>query len=299
MQARAGVPVLFLRPHAALALNARPLLIRKANGSGNPNHDPKTGEFAHVGGLPSSASISTLAEAQRYYREHIHGVWSLTIKRKAGIFRVRVDFTHNANHAYAKDVGDQLRAFEPKRARLMQHIIGAITNPSKILMNGNRDLFVEKRIAGNHYVVVLEWRPDSREYRFLSAHYWGEAEFNDNKARYGLPPARGAKVQKIEPPKRLGKSFIGGSTAFPSLRGTPEGNRSWSASSRFRPGGAPPRGGSCWPPEIPTMRYMADLVKAKSGDASWRDITADWRCEHAALTKRAPIPLVFIRLNGA
>lgn len=232
--------------------------ITLAKALGNPNHDPDTGRFASASGdprsLPSSSSISSLDEAKKYYADHIAGVWSLTIKRKAGIYHVRVNFNENAEHAYTKtDSATGRREFEAVRARLMQHIIDVVARPTVVLENGNRDIFVDKVIGGNHFSVVLEWKDAAKEYRFRSAHYWGKKEFDANAARYGRPAPRGAKVQKVETPERLIKSS-GASSTFPSLRVT-------SLDDSFESGGAPSEDGSCWPCSE-TILSIAALVKS-------------------------------------
>lgn len=235
--------------------------------TGNPNHDHITGQFAsfpvdgrYTAWLPSSSGISSLKDAEKYYQDNLAGIWELTIHRKAGDRKVKVNFNENQDHAYTKEV-DGHRVFWPERAKRMCMIFETIVHPGIVLENGNRDLFVE-RVAnnGDHDVVVLEWKPDAKEYRFRSSHYWGHEEFKlktkpTDKGGYRAAQMRGKPDQKIETPKQLVKSS-GVSSTFSNLHLT-------TLEGSCELGAAPE--GSCWQPDA-SISFIAELVKAEMPD---------------------------------
>lgn len=260
------------------ATKTRPAMI-KARGWWGPEHggthhkrtDEVVGAFTPY--LPPSAGLDSLEAAQRYYRDHVAGAWTLVINRKAGQYRVRVNFNENAEHAYTKDHEKTgRREFEPGRAKLMQYILATIAGPDKVLQNGNRDLFIEKIVDGIHYAVVLEWKPRQGEYAFRSAHYWNKAEFDRNKGNYSLPPARGTKVEKGETPIRKAWTGVSDSTftvCDPSRIG-PASIHAITGETSAKPGRAPSEEGSCQP-YADILVFMADLVKG----GAWADASLD------------------------
>jgi hypothetical protein len=235
--------------------------------AGNPNHNPINGRFAsfpvdgrYTAWLPSSDGISSLAGAEKYYQANLAGIWDMTIHRKAGDRKVKVNFNQNKDHAYTKDI-DGVRVFEPARAKRMCMIFEAIVHPGVVLENGSRDLFVE-RVAknGDHDVVVLEWHDGAKEYRFRSSHYWSHEEFNfhtgpTNGGGYSRAALRGKPGQKVETPTRLSKSS-GVPATFPNLHLT-------TLEGSFELGATPT--GSCVRLDG-SVGFMADLVKAKVPD---------------------------------
>jgi len=244
-----------------------------AKSQGNPYHAKTTGRFisAPVDGdysawLPPSSHIQSLSEAKQYYADHIAGNWSIVIKRKGGLRRVRVNMNDNQWHAYTKTVNEK-RVFWPERAQRMSAIIDTLANPGVVLENGSRDLFIERVVHGDHDVVVLEWRPDEKEYRFRSYHYWPHDEFKrltapSDKGGYRPAKMRGIEVKKVESPirKSVGASFESSlqtddSTMFTNLHCTP-------LAGSFELGGA--HTGIGWPQDD-TIRYLAELVKAIDG----------------------------------
>lgn len=254
--------------------------------------------------LPSSEVINTLPEAKQYYRDHVAGIWQVTIKRKAGNFSAKINLNDNKDHAYTKTnaiTGN--REFDAKRARLMQHLLSAVTAPDVILQNGSRDLFVEKHIEDLHYAVVLEWKEGANEYRFRSAHYWDKAEYNKNVSRYQRPVTRGKKTDKNTPPKRLIKS-LGEATTFPRLRDSIanmqsplEHNCKSSASlvNSLEPGDAPDNSGIGWRFScLNSIDASANFVK--SGD--WEVVYGEVELLHKALSDDdifKPHPNIFIK----
>ena len=241
-------------------------MIKGGDGSGNFGHKGRPGEVggsAHAEGndvsFPSSAHVSSLDEAKKYFDDHLAGVWSIVTKRKAGMFEIKVNLKENEEHAYSKDFGgDGERGFHVERARHMDKLIPAIANPGIILQNGNRDLFVARKFGDDVYAVVLEWRQSEREYRFRSAHIWSKDELNKNIGKYGRPPVRGVRVKNYKTPERLNKA-AGALLAFTNLPryAHPSGL-----------GQAPADGGIHWP-DYHSMGLLSNLVKS-TGD--WVEI---------------------------
>jgi len=158
--------------------------------------------------LPDSSKISSLEEAEKYFKDNIEGNWAITIKRKAGLFDVKVNFKQNQDHAYTKKNNEtNKREFEVKRASMMQYMVDCIADPDAILENSDRELFVEKNINGVNYAVVLNWSEKEKEYRFKSAHYWSKEEFDANYKAYRLPAPRGKKSTNNKAPEKLSKSL--------------------------------------------------------------------------------------------
>ncbi|MBT9100025.1 phage portal protein [Methylovulum psychrotolerans] len=167
--------------------------------------------------LPSSYIITSLAEAEQYFRDNLHGTWAVTVRRKNLPFKVIVDFKgDNINHAYtkAKIRGQSERVFDAQRAKLMMHIINVLDQNPEILSHGGRDIYIKNRLVIDdnksnpvidHYVVVLQWKND--RYQFLSAHPWDKAQYKANKQNYTLPKGiQGKKVANFSIPERLSKS---------------------------------------------------------------------------------------------
>lgn len=217
-------------------MQAHVSLIKGGEGSGNFGHGGRPGQVggsSEAASLPSSGAISSLADASAYYAEHLRGVWTLVIKRKAGLRRVAVDFRENEDHAYTKTI-DGKRVFWPDRARRMSAIIDVLSQPRVILENGSRDLFVERAGAdGLHDVVVLEWKDATRNYRFRSFHQWARDEFlrlsgPTASGGYRNAKVRGHPVEKGEAPIRKSVGASGGEhsdcsespPAFPNLHRT-------------------------------------------------------------------------------
>ena len=199
--------------------------------------------------LPDSGSIKTVSEARRYFDEHIAGKWSLTIKRKAGLFNARVTFNDNKDHAYTKkNKATEKRELDLKRARLMRNLIGVIVAPDIVLENGGNDIYAEKSVGGISYAVVLMWSASAKEYRFRSVHYWDKAEYEKNRRSYGLAKPKGERATQNKTPVRLTKSS-GASPSFTNL----------SDASRFdlldRLGGEPYGTGIS-----PVVSPMADVI---------------------------------------
>ena len=196
--------------------NSSEELNKSFNGhKGRPGHQGGSqGELsADAGGdysahLPDSSKINTLEEAEKYFKDNIEGDWAITIKRKAGLFDAKVNFKQNQDHAYTKKNNEtNKREFEVKRASMMQYMVDCIADPDAILENGDREIFVEKNIYGVNYVVILSWFEKEKEYRFRSAHYWSNREFDENRKYYKMPAPKGRKSTKNKAPERLNKSL--------------------------------------------------------------------------------------------
>ncbi|HLF96264.1 MAG TPA: hypothetical protein VI457_03895 [Methylococcaceae bacterium] len=275
----------------------------------NPNRDEK-GRYtfgAHdVDGdysawLPPSDWIKTRADAEKYYKQHISGIWSLVISRKGGLRRVRVNMRDNDWHAYTKEVGGR-RVFWPERARRLSAILDNIVNPGIVLMNGDKDLFVEKVRSGDHDVVVLQWEAGKQEYRFRSHHYWPHDEFkrrtaDTRRGGYALAPLRGKPASKNATPEQLEKSS-GVPAAFPVLHLT-------RSEDSCEYGDA--HAGSGWRLDG-SMAYVADLFKAES-EIVFRDGIGVWEvmrdpppqafpCVHDILSFGGGEPAVVESIDG-
>jgi hypothetical protein len=97
--------------------------------------------------LPSSYTITSLAEAEQYFRDNLHGTWAVTVRRKNLPFKVIVDLKgSNINHAYtkAKIRGQSERVFDVQRARLMMHIINVLDQNPEILSHGGQDIYFKR-----------------------------------------------------------------------------------------------------------------------------------------------------------
>lgn len=194
----------------------QPVLFFKARGWWGPEHGGDHRKLApHQDGaggssadrtkaLPSSAKISSMEEAQDYWREHFGGkTMALAVRSGGKEFPIKVSFDATNDHAFTNsrdESGKKLanRVFSLKRAQAMSRILGVIESPSRRLINHGSDLLLEKQIHGEHYTVVLTWVGLSGKYHFNSAHFKTAQEVA-RLYRYRDRPKNNGPLQKSEP----------------------------------------------------------------------------------------------------
>lgn len=132
--------------------------------------------------LPSSANIETMRGAITYWQQNFENKkYRFTIQRKKQQpIDIVVDFG-TTNHAYTeKPEGashrNEERVFNQERAVMMDKIFSVIRQPSNILVSKDNELFIERLIKGQHYIVVLTWREMRQVYDFQSAHFKKERQ---------------------------------------------------------------------------------------------------------------------------
>ncbi len=131
--------------------------------------------------LPGSGHIQNLEEARRYWLDHFGGkTIPLDVHTKDNdprkIRPIRVYFGEGNDHAYTdslSETGHKLarRVFSLSRSQRMSSILAVIEHPSRRLRSGFSDLFLEGRVDGKHYTVVLIWKAQKGVYEFQSAHF--------------------------------------------------------------------------------------------------------------------------------
>lgn len=196
--------ILFILPPAPSAT-----LTKGGPGSGwfGPDHGGTHGPGASGASpptLPSSAGITTLEQAQAYWRTHFaKKVMALNVhgagRNQPIPIHVRFSDTH---HAYTTDAGGRQktgqRVFDLQRAHAMDRILRTIEHPKRRLRNFHADLLLEGKAHGHQYTVVLTWREAAQVYEFHSAHFKPIQEV-ERLARENDPRKNSGPLQKSEP----------------------------------------------------------------------------------------------------
>jgi SNF2 family DNA or RNA helicase len=164
------------------------LFFKGGPGSGwyGPEHGGNHGPGASGASPPSSAEITTLEQAQAYWRAHFSGkTIALNVHNadNSDPIPIKVRFG-DTNHAYTTDADkrhgkSKKRAFIEKRAKAMDRIIPTIEHPKQRIRNFDADLLLEGRIDGEHYTIVLKWHAVAEVYEFKSAHFKSAQEIAD------------------------------------------------------------------------------------------------------------------------
>lgn len=141
--------------------------------------------------LPSSANISSLAEAKAYWNQHFKGktftlqVHSRKSPEKGGHEPISIlVYFGDTNHAYSeKPPGashhNDERVVSLERAKMMDQIITTIQHPHARLISRGNDLLIAAPIKEKQYTVALKWRDAKKVYGFESAHFKNEKQIND------------------------------------------------------------------------------------------------------------------------
>ncbi len=169
---------------------SNPSLLKGGEGSGNHGHEGRKGKVG--GSAPTivlsepSGNIQNLDEAQTYYRKHLAGkAFDLTVNRPSGQSKIRLiidadnthPYTHEAKNKESVDVLPD-RAFDLRRARLLDKILPLIQRPFVLLGKNGRKLYISTNLSGaagaGHYLVVLQ--PNNGNAFTLSSAYPVTAE---------------------------------------------------------------------------------------------------------------------------
>lgn len=132
--------------------------------------------------LPSSETISTMAEAKNYWDTHFKGkTYALKVhsNSKPEPTPIEVSFGET-NHAYSeKPPGashwNEERVLSQERAKMLDKIIPTIQHPRTHLLSKGNDLLIAKEMINKQYFTVcLRWSDVRRVYDFESAHFKSE-----------------------------------------------------------------------------------------------------------------------------
>lgn len=164
--------------------------IHAVNGEDGGKSGKKTLPAPH---LPSSAQISSLAEAEAYWNSHFKGktyalqVHSRKASEKGGHEPISIlVYFGDTNHAYSeKPEGashrNNERVVSLERAKMLDQIIATIQHPHARLISRGNDLLIAAPVKGQQYTVALTWRDVQKLYSFESAHFKTERQINDIK----------------------------------------------------------------------------------------------------------------------
>ncbi|MCG2572062.1 hypothetical protein LVY74_00620 [Acinetobacter sp. ME22] len=140
--------------------------------------------------LPSSAQISSLAEAEAYWNSHFKGktyalqVHSRKAPDKGGHEPISIlVYFGDTNHAYSeKPEGashhNDERVVSLERAKMLDQIIATIQHPHARLISRGNDLLIAAPVKGQQYTVALTWREVKGIYTFESAHFKSEKQIS-------------------------------------------------------------------------------------------------------------------------
>ncbi len=144
--------------------------------------------------LPSSETISTMAEAQNYWDTHFKDkTYALAVHSRKSVekgghepIQIQVKFG-DTNHAFSeKPPGashwNEERVLSQERAKMLDKIIPTIQNPHVRLKSRGHDLMLEAPVKGRYYAVFLKWSDTRKVYDFESAHFRTENQIKEIQA---------------------------------------------------------------------------------------------------------------------